>query len=58
MRKQNKLKDEEMLLDKLSSEAADYANEADDYDFDVLVRVTSNDGWVSCKIEDYGENDE
>lgn len=46
----DKLKDEEMFLDKLSSEAADYAYEAKDNDFDVLVRVTCVDGWVSCEL--------
>lgn len=46
----NKLKDEELLLDKLSSEAADYVYEAKDYDFSVLVEVTSIDGWVSCNL--------
>lgn len=46
----DKLKDEELLLDKLSSEAVDYVDEAKDYDFSVLVEVTSIDGWVSCKL--------
>jgi|GEM_PF-4202931 len=46
----DKLKDEEMFLDKLSSEASDYAYEAKDNDFDVFVRVTCVDGWVSCEL--------
>lgn len=46
----DKLKDEELLLDKLSSEVADYANEAKDYDFSVLVEVTCIDGWASCNL--------
>ena len=57
MKKNDKLKDEEMLLDKLSTESADYVYEAKDKNFDVLVRVTSIDGWVSCSIEKY-EDDE
>ena len=44
------LKDEEMLLEALQSSASNYAYDAEDEDFDIIVRIKSEDGWVSCGI--------
>lgn len=44
------LKDEGMLLEELQSTAANYACDTDDEDFDIIVRIKSEDGWVSCGI--------
>lgn len=46
----NKVKDEENLLERLQSEVAMYADDADDQDFEILVRITCEDGWVSCDL--------
>ena len=45
-----KLEDEELFLDKLQDAAADYAVDAFDDDFEVLVRVNSEGGWVKCEL--------
>ena len=45
-----KLEDEGLFIDKLQGAAADYAFDASDDDFEVLVRVTSEDGWVKCEL--------
>lgn len=44
------LKDEELFIDNLQGAAANYAFDALDDDFEVLVRISSEDGWVKCEL--------
>lgn len=44
------LEDEELLLDEISSAAAEYSCETNDPEFEILVKIKCSDGWVSAEI--------
>lgn len=45
------LKDENSFIDKIEFAVAEYCNDCDDNDFNIIVSVSASDGWVKVKIE-------
>lgn len=46
-----KLKDENSFIDKIEFAVAEYCNDYDDKDFNIILSVSASDGWVKVKIE-------
>ena len=46
------IKDKESLIDTIQSAIAGYCYDYNDNDFDIVVSVSANDGWVKAEIKE------